>query len=132
MLLTQERADKLSEILNADAAQAKELLELEPKEAATRINALGHDFTAEELKEYGSTLRNNLSDSALAGVAGGVGGSASEDDISTRPSITISVIRPEIISIMPLPGTLPNIPVTRPALGVPITAQPLPINNVRW
>ena len=80
MLLTQERADKLSEILNADAVQAKELLELEPKEAVTRINALGHDFTAEELKEYGSTLRNNLSDSALAGVAGGVGDSASEDN----------------------------------------------------
>ena len=75
-MLTQERANVLTEILNADEARAKSLLTLEPTEAAAQINVLGNDFTADELIAYGESLKTNgsqgeLDAEALDNVAGG-------------------------------------------------------------
>ncbi|MCL1918662.1 MAG: hypothetical protein FWG14_10165 [Peptococcaceae bacterium] len=73
-MLTQERAEKLSEILNADPEQAKALLALEPAEALSQINALGNDFTLEEVNEFGKALKaqGELDDDALDDVSGGI------------------------------------------------------------
>jgi lactobin A/cerein 7B family class IIb bacteriocin len=72
-----ERADKLSEILTADPERAKTLFSLEPAEALSQINALGNDFTLDEINEYGQAVRKaaaqgELDDSELDNVAGGV------------------------------------------------------------
>ncbi|MCL1918516.1 MAG: hypothetical protein FWG14_09400 [Peptococcaceae bacterium] len=74
-MLTQERKDKLSEILSADLERAKTLLELEAAEALLQINALGNDFTLDEIHEYGQALRataqGELDANTLDNVAGG-------------------------------------------------------------
>jgi len=57
MALTHERAYMLSEILATDIDMAKTLLKLSPSEAVAQLNALGHTFTVEEIKEYGQALR---------------------------------------------------------------------------
>ncbi|MCL1917744.1 MAG: hypothetical protein FWG14_05445 [Peptococcaceae bacterium] len=56
-MLTQERADILTKILSADEERAKVLLSLEADEALKQINALGNDFTLDELSEYGKALK---------------------------------------------------------------------------
>jgi hypothetical protein len=75
-MLTQARADALTEILNADEARAQTLLNLEPDEALRQINAMGNDFTLDELNEYGEALeagrKGELNAEALDNVAGGV------------------------------------------------------------
>ena len=76
-MLTQERADIITKIMNSDEERAKELLGLEPSEALTQINALGYDFTLDEIKEYGKALKDasaqndELNVDALDAVAGG-------------------------------------------------------------
>ena len=79
-MITQERADKLSKILTSDQERAKVLLSLDSNEALAQINALGNDFTLDEIKEYGKALRatiamqnGELSSDDLDEVAGGVG-----------------------------------------------------------
>lgn len=78
MTLTQERADILTEILTADVERAKNLFALESmEEALTQINALGNDFTLEELNEYDMALKasvkqGELNADVLDDVAGGV------------------------------------------------------------
>ena len=78
MALTQERVEALSAVLTADAERAKYLLSLEPGEALTQINALGNDFTLEEIKEFGATLnavaahQGELDAKDLDEVAGGM------------------------------------------------------------
>ncbi|MCL1917447.1 MAG: hypothetical protein FWG14_03895 [Peptococcaceae bacterium] len=76
-MLTQERAAVLTEILNADEARAQTLLALEPDEAVKQINALGNDFTVDELCEYGEKIQaaskqGELDADSLDNVAGGV------------------------------------------------------------
>lgn len=76
MALVQERADVLSEILLGDQEQAKHLLTLSPEDALTEINALGHDFTVDEIKEYGdeikkATEQGELDADSLDDVSGG-------------------------------------------------------------
>ena len=75
MALTQERATKLRDFLNADAARAEKLAVLEPAEAAKEINAEGYDFTAEEIIEFGEAVvkasSGELDTDALDDVAGG-------------------------------------------------------------
>ncbi|MCL1917449.1 MAG: hypothetical protein FWG14_03905 [Peptococcaceae bacterium] len=56
-MLTQERADILSAILNANAVHAQTLLSIEPSEALRQINALGNDFELDELNEYRKALQ---------------------------------------------------------------------------
>ena len=76
-MLTQERADLISKLLSDDADRANKLLAVTPEEAVTQINALGNDFTVDELKEYGKLLNiavNNdeLGADELDSVAGGL------------------------------------------------------------
>ncbi|MCL1919137.1 MAG: hypothetical protein FWG14_12715 [Peptococcaceae bacterium] len=75
-MLTQERADKLSEVLCADEERARTFLELKPAEALSQINALGNDFTLDEIEEFGQMARDlnaqrELDADALDNVAGG-------------------------------------------------------------
>lgn len=79
-MLTQERAEKLSGILTADVERAQALLKLEASEALSQINALGNDFTLDELRDYGKALEaataqegefGELDANALDNVAGG-------------------------------------------------------------
>ena len=81
MVLTNDRAEKLSAYLTADIERAKGRIELSPEEAAAKINADGFDFTAEEIKEFGDELQKvaavqseggELSEDALSEVAGGI------------------------------------------------------------
>ena len=83
MALTREKAKLLSGILNSDQDRAVKLLELGANEALTKINALGHDFTLDEIVEYGKVLTRaiQVSDDALEGVAGGAGNGDMEEDI---------------------------------------------------
>lgn len=80
MALTNERAELLSNYLSADKNRAEELLKLSPEEALAKINADGHDFTAEEMNEFGKELADmvakvrggeELDTGALDQVAGG-------------------------------------------------------------
>ncbi|MCL1917428.1 MAG: hypothetical protein FWG14_03795 [Peptococcaceae bacterium] len=76
-MLTEERASILTEILSADEARAQTLLSLDTKEALKQINALGNDFTLDELKEYGkameaSSAQGELDADSLDDVAGGI------------------------------------------------------------
>ena len=77
-MLTEERAMAITEVLAADEARAKALLSLEPEEALKQINALGNDFTVDELREYGNVLsfaakkeQGELSVDSLDDVSGG-------------------------------------------------------------
>jgi len=51
-MLTQIRADILSEILSADAGYARRLLAVNRNEALEQINILGHNFTLDEIFEF--------------------------------------------------------------------------------
>jgi len=86
MALTHERAYILSEILTADIERAKEFLKLSPSEAAAQINALGHTFSVEEIKEYGQALRLPLQDESDDDSSGNV------PTGSTLPFITALLI----------------------------------------
>jgi len=57
-MITQEKQEILSEILNSNQERAKKLVGLEANVALKEINALGHDFTLDEIKEYGAMIRN--------------------------------------------------------------------------
>lgn len=64
-MLTQERADIISQFLADDQERARMLLDLEPEEALEKINAAGHDFTVEELIEYCDALKLAIADGEL-------------------------------------------------------------------
>ena len=77
-MMTQERADKLVKILDDAKENAVELFALSPQEAVAKINALGHDFTVEELEAFGRELAamaadgdEELSEDQLEKIAGG-------------------------------------------------------------
>ena len=75
-MLTQVRADILSKILADDKERAEKILSLEPQAALKQLNSLGHDYTVEELVEYGEALNastyGELDADALGAVAGGI------------------------------------------------------------
>lgn len=54
--MTEERANELAEILNADEETAKRLLTMSPEEAAAELRDKGYDFSPEELLEFGEGL----------------------------------------------------------------------------
>lgn len=64
-MLTQERADIISQYLADDQERAKALVALEPAEALVQINAAGYDFTVEELVEYCEALKLAVADGEL-------------------------------------------------------------------
>jgi len=79
-MITQERVDMLSEILSFDQGRATRLIGLDANTALEEINALGYDFTLEEIKAYGAIIRDKqksfetdeeLSLDVLDDVAGG-------------------------------------------------------------
>ena len=77
-MLTQERADILTNFLSADTAKAEALLNLEPADALSQINAAGFDFTIDELMDYAKALKiakgdGELNADELDDVAGGFG-----------------------------------------------------------
>jgi lactobin A/cerein 7B family class IIb bacteriocin len=77
MAITKERAEALSAVLTADVDRTKAWLVLTPEEAVEKINALGHDFTVEEINEYGEAMKlaatqDELNADQLEGVSGGV------------------------------------------------------------
>ena len=76
-MLTQERADIISQFLADDQERARVLLDLEPEEALAKINAEGYDFTVKELIEYCDALKlaiaeGELNPDDLDNVSGGV------------------------------------------------------------
>jgi len=77
----------LTKILNADHERAKRLLELEPEEAMEQINALGNDFTLEEIREYGDGIRavnkklKNSRNDPLTGISGGTVTNSAEQEL---------------------------------------------------
>lgn len=79
-MLTQERADILTDFLTSDADRAKKLFEMEPEAALAEINAADHDFSLDELMEYCTAFKlgvaqsedGELSEEALMGVSGGL------------------------------------------------------------
>ena len=78
-MLTQERADMISQFLASDQERAKGLLNLEPEQALEKINSMGNDFTLSELDEYCKALKLAITDGELntdelENVAGGVAG----------------------------------------------------------
>jgi len=78
-MLTQERAEKLSDFLATDPERAQKLFALGAEEALSQINALGNDFTLDEISEFGQELTKafaqdtgeELDADALDDVAGG-------------------------------------------------------------
>lgn len=80
MMLTQEKANTLSDYLAADQERALKLLSMDADEAMTAINSDGYNFTLDELNEYCAALKTavskvndgELSEDELADVAGGV------------------------------------------------------------
>lgn len=76
-MLTQERADILSRILEEDPERAKELIAKEPEDAVQQINSLGYDFAVQELVDFGNAVRvaassGELAEEDLASVSGGL------------------------------------------------------------
>lgn len=77
-MLTQERADILTNYLSADVNKTEALLGMEPADALAEINAAGYDFTVEELNAYAQALKfakagGELNTEELENVAGGFG-----------------------------------------------------------
>ena len=80
-MLTEARAEILTNYLCGDADRAKSVFDLDPKDALEKINAEGMDFTIEELEEYCASFKTYVSQQAgdgelsadtLDDVAGGV------------------------------------------------------------
>ena len=77
-MLTQARADVLSEFLTSDQERTKKLLALNASEALVQINGLGYDFTLDEIHEFGKVLQASVTQDveldaeALDEVAGGL------------------------------------------------------------
>lgn len=78
MVLTNERAEVLGKYLTENKERAVALLELSPEEAAAKINAEGHDFTVDEVREFGEQLQKAAANSgeldaaSLEQVSGGL------------------------------------------------------------
>ena len=79
MGISDERIQKLTEVLSADKEEGQKLIDMSPEEAVAAINAKGYDFSVEELKSFAEKLKNvmqkkdELSEEDLVSVAGGMG-----------------------------------------------------------
>lgn len=78
MILTETKANAISEYLTADVERARGLLEMTAEDAAIKMNADGCDVTADELVEFGGAMvkyanDGELTDTDLDDVAGGLG-----------------------------------------------------------
>ncbi len=76
--MTQERIEKIAEVLNENESRAKKLIEMDPVAAAEQLKAEGYDFTSDELIEFGEFIAKvkeetgELDVENLENVAGGV------------------------------------------------------------
>jgi len=76
-MLTEMRAELISNYLTEDKERAAKLLALTPAEAVAKMNAEGNDFTVEEIDKFGDMIRiasaqdTELSVDDLDNVAGG-------------------------------------------------------------
>jgi len=76
-MLTQERANMITDFINSDEDRAVKLMELAPAEAVKQMNTFGKDFTVEEIVEYGELARaqgfgaGEIDAAELDNVAGG-------------------------------------------------------------
>ena len=78
-MLTQEKADLITEYLSKDIEHTKELLDAEPEVVLAELKASGIECELDELKEYGEALnsavalsqKGELSEDELNQVAGG-------------------------------------------------------------
>jgi len=59
-MLTPERANIITKILEADVTRANSLLKLEPREALAELNALDNDFTMDEIISYGEAVKTAI------------------------------------------------------------------------
>lgn len=55
-MMTEERAQKLAEVLSSDSDQLEKLFDMDVNETVAQINAGGYDFTADELKEFAEAM----------------------------------------------------------------------------
>ena len=60
MMSSAERAYSFIKFICADKKRAKELLSINPEDAAKQINEYGYDYIASEIREYGKTIRPHL------------------------------------------------------------------------
>ena len=75
-MLSKERANAIAQFLSADEERASKLVALEPSDALAQINALGNDFTLEEINAYADAVRSaatqgELDSESLDSVSGG-------------------------------------------------------------
>lgn len=78
MVITSDRVEILSKVILDENEKSVNLLELSPKEAVERLNALGYDYTTDELIEYGELVKavsknGELNANDLTSVSGGMG-----------------------------------------------------------
>lgn len=79
-MLTQEKANQISEFLSKDIERTKKMLDMEPADVLVEIKAAGIECELEELMEYGKALnaaivmsqKEELNEEDLEQVAGGV------------------------------------------------------------
>lgn len=80
--MTEERVQKLTDVLSSNPDQLEKLFDMDVNEAVNKINAEGYDFTVDELKEFAEAMvtvsektKNNangeLDDETLDNVTGG-------------------------------------------------------------
>ena len=134
MTLTQDRAAMISEVLNANPQQAQELLVMEPSDAAAKMEGLGHDFTVEELQEYGNNIRSasgSVNDDALEGVSGGFDAADVDRSNLTHPAPMPIMPLPGIIGLLPIQGITPHPGIITQPIE-PIVVRPLPIDLIKW
>jgi len=91
-MITKERAEKLVGILNANEDSANKWFEMEAPAVLEQINALGNDFTLDELQEFGKAMGTapttddgELDADALDSVAGGAWFSALFTGLKPKP-----------------------------------------------
>ena len=77
--MNNERINEISNFLAKDIEATKKLLDLDPEKAASEITTKGFEVTADELVEYGEKLKemggankDELNETELENVAGGV------------------------------------------------------------
>lgn len=76
-MLSEARINKIVSAMGTDEAKVKELVEMTPEAAAAKFAAMGYDFSAEELVEFGNYLAANvpngeINENELDKVAGGI------------------------------------------------------------
>ncbi len=96
MILTADKAEKLTKYLTDDIEKAKKLFSLPIADAVQIINLDGYDFTEDELKDYAEYIRQSLLsgtdemvDEKLDDIFGGVNNGLSFVDLTCLSSVVV-------------------------------------------